>query len=419
MIKKLKRKFIAIVMGAAAVILLTVFAVLVISTETGMRRQSTELLQRALENSAHIGGRNDKSPSLPDLKMPPQGEKHNRAENRLLCFTALVKPDGTVIVEDRAAVLMSDFNTEELEQLAKYIAGRDEIDGMLSGYRLRFAKQISTEGVLVAFADTSIELSSLAELTKNSLVIGLLTLLVFFGASVLLAGWAVRPVEQAWNQQKQFVGDASHELKTPLTVILSNADMLLAHPDEKNTRWAENIKAEAQRMKALTQELLALARSDDSTHQPIMQTVDLSYLVTDCALSFEPAAFESGHKLEFDIEPGLFVLGETAGLSQLCGILLDNALKYSLPGGSVWVRLSSTGKSVKLAVSSVGAPIAPEELTKIFERFYRADPARHGEGHGLGLAIARRITEQHRGKIWAESSSGLNTFNVMLPILKQ
>lgn len=420
MIQKLRRKFVAVVMGAAAVILLAVFAVLVVSTGTGMRRQTSERLESALNAGITPGeGRfesGDKAGQPPGGKVFSETPKKPGGQNRRFsCFTALAKEDGAVVLEDHASVLLSDFGTEEIEALARTAAERPEDAGSFSAYRLSYAKREVPEGVLVAFADTSAEYGSLMELIKNSLIVGALTLLILFGASILLARWAVRPVERAWNQQKQFVGDASHELKTPLTVILSNADMLLAHPGEENTRWAENIKAEAQRMKALTQELLSLARSDDETRRPVMETVDLSYLVTDSVLSFEPAAFESGHALFYDVAPGLSLLGDAAGLSQLCGILLDNALKYASPGGVVRVRLEAAGKTVRLSVSNEGEPIPAQDLTRIFERFYRADPSRHGEGHGLGLAIARRVAELHKGKIWAESGDGVNTFTVALP----
>ena len=434
MIQKLRRKFVAVVMGAAAVILLTVFAVLVISTETGMIRQSEAMLKTALEldlRDIRDGGRKDKDtprfegveppdgqPMLGEQPVPGDQPAPGKLGQRQPYFLVLVQSDGTVDLGSRAEALLTDLNTEELEALALDVAGRQEDSGDLSAHRLRYAKRERPDGVLIAFADVSTEVRSLTELIKNSLIIGSLTLLVFFGASILLARWAVRPVETAWNQQKQFVADASHELKTPLTVILSNADMILTHPDESPDRWAQNILAEAQHMKGLTQDLLSLAHSEDSAYAPVMETVDFSYLVTDSVLSFEPAAFEQGHELLHEEEPGLLLLGDASGLSQLCGILLDNALKYSLPGGAVKVSLKGAGKLIRLSVSNEGAPIPEEDLTRIFERFYRSDPARHGEGYGLGLAIARRITEQHRGKIWAESSEGINTFTVTLPSAK-
>lgn len=424
MIQKLRRKFIAIVMGAAAVILLVVFVVLVISTEAGMRLQSEDMLQTALERelrkSAMQNESKSRDPQAPDEKEPPGAQPvPGKTGQRLPCFTVLVKSDGTVDLGSRAEIMLTDLDTEELEALAAEVAGKEEPSGVLSPYRLRYAKRSRENGTVIAFADISMEHRSLMELVKNSLIIGSLTLLVFFGASVLLARWAVRPVETAWNQQKQFVGDASHELKTPLTVILSNADMILTHPREDPERWARNILAEAQHMKGLTQDLLSLARSESSDCSPVLETVDLSYLVTDSVLSFEPAAFEQGHELLHEEEPDLTVQGDASALSQLCGILLDNALKYSSPGGSVRVSLKSAGKLARLTVSNEGIPIPKEDLTRIFERFYRSDPARHGEGYGLGLAIAQRIAEQHRGKIWAESANGVNTFTVTLPCRKR
>ena len=432
MIQKLRRKFVAIVMGAAAAILLTVFAMLVISTETGMIRQSETMLETALEIDQRGGDFRDKdTPRFEDME-PPAGEPvpdgkpgfggqkgPGKWGQRQPYFLVLVQSDGTVDLGSRAEVLLTDFGTEELEALALEVAGYPGNSGNLSAYRLRYAKRERPEGVLIAFADTSAEFRSLTELVKNALIVGAVTLLAVFGASILLARWAVRPVEHAWKQQKQFVADASHELKTPLTVILSNADMILTHPNESPDRWARNILAEAQHMKGLTQDLLSLAQSESSEVALVMETVDFSYLVTDSVLSFEPAAFEQGHELLHEEEPGLLVTGDASSLSQLCGILLDNALKYSVPSGAVKVSLKGSGKLVRLSVSNEGEPIPPEDLTRIFERFYRRDPARHGEGCGLGLAIARRVTEQHRGKIWAESSEGINTFTVTLPSAKK
>ena len=417
MLKKLRRKFVAVVMGVAAVILLAVFAVLVISTETGMRRQSEEMLERELNRRVWQGG-GWKEENKNRVELPPEGKNPNEVKIRFPCFTVLVEKNGTVNLGNRAEILLSDLDTAELKELAREVALREEPSGALSARRLRYAKRTGANGTIIAFADSTAEYNSLAELLKNSFLIGALTLLIFFCASILLARWAVRPVENAWNQQKQFVGDASHELKTPLTVILSNAEMIVSHPEEDPARWANNILAEAQRMKGLTQELLTLARSEDSAHAPVMEQVDLSYLVTDSVLSFEPAAFESGHELSQKIKPGLLLPGNAAGLSQLCGILLENALQYASPSGKIQVELRAVGKTARLSVSNEGTPIPPEELPRIFERFYRGDPSRHGEGHGLSLAIARQLAALHKGKIWAESGEKKNTFFVTLPGVK-
>lgn len=416
MIQKLRRKFVAVVMGATALILLVVFVVLIISTKTGMARQSRQLLEMALgeeprrEAQGFPGEKN-----APPEKRPLEGGLQERSP----CFTVWVDGEGAVTLEDRAALLFSGLDPQEIQELAQTAAKLPESSGVLSAYRLRYARRERPGGVQIAFADTSMERSAMEQLIKSSLLIGGLTLLAFFGAGLLLARWAVRPVEQAWEQQKQFVGNASHELKTPLTVILSNADMILAHPGESELRWAENIKAEALRMKALTGDLLSLARSEDPAGSVPAEPVDLSCLVTDCVLSFEPAAFENGRSLTYQTAPGLTLSGDPAGLSRLCGILLDNALKYSRPGGKICVELEPAGRSARLSVSNEGEPIPPEELSRIFERFYRADASRHSEGYGLGLAIARQIAERHKGKIWAESCEGTNTFRVLLPCTKR
>lgn len=446
MIRKLRRKFVAIVMGVATGILCVVFAVLVVSTQSGLVRQSEEMLTDALyRNENGHGGKFDgeKAPwesaggeadgsSLQEGNgegegfqgeplegmAPRDGWMKDRFSDRSLVFTATVDSSGNVTWEDRAQFLLGESSSlEDLTQAAQTAANANEESGTLSDAQLRWKKRAAEDGGwVIAFADTTQESNSLMELLKNSLIVGAVTLLVFFGASILLARWAVKPVETAWTQQKQFVGDASHELKTPLTVILSNADMILSHPGEDGSRWAENIKAEGQRMKELVQQLLSLARSDDGTSQPVFETVDLSYLCTDSVLAFEPVAFEGGHELIDDIQPEVRLQGDKAGLTQLCGILLDNAQKYASPQGKIWLTLESTGKTARLSVANEGEAIPQEDLTRIFERFYRADPSRHGEGHGLGLAIARRVTEQHKGKIWAQSELGKNTFIVTLPL---
>ena len=429
MIKKLRRKFVAVVMGASAVILLAVFVVLLVSTESGMRKQSMDILETALNGGSHRRGKyaqaaEPEAPPEPD-RLPGQPEPPENTEQkgkwngRFPCFTATVAADGTVTVQDKAFFLQEEFDTEEIEELARTAAQSSAESGALSSYRLLYAKKETNGGTLVAFADTSAELTAMAELIKNSLIVGAATLLVFFGAGILLARWAVKPVETAWMQQKQFVGDASHELKTPLTVILSNADMILDHPQEDQRRWAENIKEEAMRMKRLTEELLSLARTDDTQRKPVLEPVDFSYLATDMVLSYEPVVFESGRTLSYEVADGLTVLGDPAGLSQLLGVLLENAVRYSSPGGAIALRLEAAGKSARLSVANTGEPISSENLSRIFERFYRGDPSRHGDGgHGLGLSIARGVAEAHKGKIWAESENGLNTFFVLLPCVK-
>ncbi len=225
----------------------------------------------------------------------------------------------------------------------------------------------------------------------------------------------MRPVERAWAQQQQFVADASHELKTPLTVILANTGIVLARPTEtvaSQKKWLTYIQEEASHMKDLVEDLLFLAKHDDPKRTSNLVLVNLSDVVTGCLLRFETVAFEQHVKLESQIQPDLLLLGDPSGLDRLSGILLDNAIKYAGSGGQVSLSLQKSQDKLVLRVHNTGAPIAPEHLSHIFERFYRAESSRSRQfgGYGLGLAIARSIVLAHGGHLSATSTAEQGTF---------
>ena len=255
---------------------------------------------------------------------------------------------------------------------------------------------------------------------QSSVAVGGISFVVFLGISFLLAKWAVSPVENAWNQQKQFVADASHELKTPLTVIMTTAEMLSNEPYEEEQRgqMAGNILTMSHQMRGLVESLLELARVDSGTFKATFSPVDFSALTSDAVLPFEPVFFEQGLGFESQIEENIGVSGSAAHLKQVIDIFLDNAVKYATPGGSVVLTLRRIGNACLLAVSSPGATMSKEDLKNIFRQFYRMDKARTMDhGYGLGLSIAESIVKQHKGKIWAESEAGVNTFFVQLPVI--
>lgn len=418
MIKKLRRKFVLAAMGASLLVLLAVFAVLLLATRQGMRDQSARQIELALNEASPPA-----APGEPEKAPPPGGgflaELLGAAEappHRGGCFVVLVTQEGGALVQRDPFFLQNELDSGEIAQLALEAVRRGQPQGELPQHQLRYGLREDRQGTWVAFADYSFQSAALVELAKNALLVGAAALLALFLASLPLARWAVGPVERAWNQQKQFVADASHELKTPLTVILSNADMLLDQPEGESRRWAENIQAEGLRMKELTEALLALARTDRPQAQLRRERVDLSYLTADCALAFEAAAYEAGHTLDQQVEEGLAVQGDPAELARLVEILLDNALRYSAPKGRVEVELHRTGRKVRLKVENPGEPIPAEDLTRVFQRFYRADPSRSQEGYGLGLSIAKGVAEAHRGRVWAESGDGKNRFFVELPL---
>lgn len=219
--------------------------------------------------------------------------------------------------------------------------------------------------------------------------------------------------------RRRFVSDASHELKTPLTVILSSADLLAESAPAEEQTYVENIRAESRRMKKLVEEMLTLFRAESVRRETAFSEVDLSDVVTDAALRFEPVVFESGRRLLYTIDEGLQVSGDRDALERLTGILLDNAVKYAPQGTDIRLTLTHQDRTACLAVENGGDPIPPEVAAHLFDRFYRADSSRTGTGFGLGLAIARAIVQNHRGNIICRSQEGLNRFSVTLPILRQ
>ena len=249
-----------------------------------------------------------------------------------------------------------------------------------------------------------------SSLKTSALIFAVFEALILIVAK-LLTGWIIRPVSESFEQQTRFIADASHELKTPLSVIIASSEALEDDPSE--TRWLRNIRSEADRMNDLVIDLLELAASE---HQPAeMKEGDLSKAAELAVLTFEGKAFESGVALDYDIEPGIVMRMNENSIRQLVEILLDNAVKHSAAGGTVRARLGKQGGRIVFAVENSGEAIPPGEEEKIFERFYRADESRRrSEGRfGLGLAIAKNIVESHGGQISAASADGKTVFRAV------
>lgn len=262
----------------------------------------------------------------------------------------------------------------------------------------------------------------LSTLRNVFLVGGLGGLLAAAAGGIWLAGVALRPIRTSYERQQRFVSDASHELRTPLAVLRANGELLQRHPEEtiaRNMDQVDAITAESEAMTKLVEDLLLLARADEGASNLAHEPVALGALVEDLGRKMEALAAEREILLRVEAEP-VEVDGDRARLRQLAAILLDNALKYTQPGGHVDARCTQSGKWVELTVSDTGPGIAPDEQSKIFDRFVRADSARTRAtgGAGLGLAIAKWITEAHGGRISVDSEPGHGAkFTVRLPAL--
>lgn len=425
MITKLRRKMILMVMGVVTVLLMSIFLILYHSAAAGFETRSMGALQDALQQEEGRGGAKDIQAPEPDISKnsemtedtPPDQNPQRKAEPPEAALREGREERPILVLECREDgslhILKNTLYTSETpdtEGLVNQVEESGKESGKLADEHLRFLKDHTAPdgSVRYAFGDTYSEEQSLQLQFTVSLLIGTAAFLVFLVFAVWFSGWAVKPVAKAWKRQRQFAADASHELKTPLTVILSNADLVVASEtltDPENKRRVGYIQAEAGRMKQLVEELLFLARSD-AGHLPFAKTrFDLSFQLESCTLTFEPVAFEQGKQIETDIEPDLSMEGDEKKIRQLAEILLDNACKYSDPESKIKVSLKQTAeKKLRLVVGSQGTPLGKEEQKQIFERFYRADPSRGKVGgYGLGLAIAQEIVGQHGGKIWAES----------------
>ena len=368
----------------------------------------TELLQRHGEDAPKL--------DIGKLK-DAQDSFAQKSNDSLAAFILSIDDAGTVSVESVYAANVTDETAQTLAQMA---LDSNQDSGVIRAYSLRYLVSTDNGETRIAFMDARSDIANMTQLVISSLLVGALALFAFFFVSLLLANLALKPVETAWNRQKQFVADASHELKTPLTVILANQKILLAHPDQsirQERQWIENTQSEGERMKSLVEDLLFLAKTDDSTNQETLSEVNFSDVTQGSILSFASLAFESGITLNDTVQPNITLTGNEPKLRRLCGILLDNALKYANIRGSVNVDLHTENGSALLRVQNTGAAIPAEELPHLFERFYRVDRARSAGGYGLGLSIAQSIVKAHGGKISVTSCDEAGTtFLVTLPL---
>ena len=395
MLKRLRLRFVAINMAFVLAILCVTFTVLIGNTVTSLRRETSDMLTAVAANPLEL--------NWPDTS------------SRLPYFIVRISPQGSVRVSGSSYLDLND--PEVLAGVITAALDSGDTEGILSSYSLRYLRTSQFGNEYIIFADISSASTTVKNLIRNCVIIGLSATALFFAVSFLLARWAVKPVDKAWTQQKQFISDASHELKTPLTVILTNAEMLKdpSFGEAERERFTDSILTMSNQMRGLVESLLELARVDNGAVQKSFEVFDWSALVQDAALPFEALFFEKGLMLESDIAPDITVKGSRQHLRQCVEILLDNAVKYSAPG-TVRVALRKAGHMCELTVATPGEPLSPTECKDIFKRFYRADKVRSmNHSYGLGLPIAESIVTEHGGRIRCEGGEGGNIFTITLP----
>ena len=401
MIKRLRAKFIAIIMVIVTLMLLVVFGFVLHNVRLTMERESVEVLRQY--------SREQRPGQLP-------GEESG---SLLPVFSLHRLPGGSLEATGSTEINLAD------EQLLRAIYAAAMKDGKKTGillqWDLRYYREDSHGAAKYVFLDISVQRQMLYSLTINCLLLFAAAVSIFFVITLLLSKWVVSPVEDAWNRQRQFVADASHELKTPLTVILTNAELLQSedYDDAAKKRFSGNILSMSRQMRGLVEGLLDLARIDARKTREQMEEVNLSDLTEACVLGFEPVYFEAGRELCSTVEPGIRIAGSESHLRQVIDILLDNGCKYGTPGKAVVLTLKSRGRGkCLLQVTSQGPCLTKQQCKDIFKRFYRVDAARTmNRSYGLGLPIAQNIVQAHRGKIWAVGAEQGNSFCVLFPTI--
>lgn len=398
MLKKLKIKFICIFMVTVTVMLGIVFGTVITLTHKNIEHQSISAMRDIASPPKPHGA--------PDIKFEHPNKPH---------FMLFVNPDGKLVSEDNGSFDLS--NEEYVKKLFDYAESQKEESGLVPDTTLRYLRNETPMGKSYIFTDISAEAKMLGSLYKTIISIGIAAFLLFFVVSIFLAKWAVRPVEEAWDKQKQFIADASHELKTPLTVITTNAELMKSEEstDNKN-KFTDNILTMSKQMRGLVESMLEIARLDNSSLKKEFAIFNLSETVSDTILPFEALFFEKEQNFTSEIEPDIRINGNAEQIKQVIDILLDNANKYASEKSEIKLILKKQGRNqCRLSVSNEGETIPEDELKNIFKRFYRGDKTRQmNNSYGLGLSIAESIAKEHSGKIFAESKNGINTFTVQL-----
>lgn len=418
MFKRLRNRFLAINMVILSVLFVGAFAVTYIFTYNNTQQDIHMRLEHILREPR--GFQKNQPEWLEENKKPdwPPEVPNKRMQMPKLSvdFVLELDQDGNLLEVQS----VFDIDDAVYQEAAQY-AGTSEKDGgkIRSEDTLwQFRRIPTTEGVRVAFLDVSAEYGVLARLMIVFGIVSLLSLLLIFFICLFFANRAIRPIEEAWEKQKRFIADASHELKTPLTTINANVDVLLTQPvSTEQEKWLRYIKGETERMTKLTNDLLYLARME-AEETLDSEVVLLSEIVAQTVLAEEAVAFEKQIMMEEEIEENLFVAGSRDKIRQLLLILLDNAVKYAEEGGNIRIRLRREERHALLMVYNSGDSLEADECKKIFDRFYRSDDARDRKngGYGLGLSIAGAIVSHMKAEIWAEGAGDGTKFFVRIPL---
>ena len=410
MIRDLRKKFILVAMLSTMLVLTAIMGVVNFSNYR-------EMLDRADEMTALLEQNDGKFPEEPswheqdDTETPPaKPENDEKDKSRFSVetpfetryFTVTVDENGEVTDCDLDRIAAVDEETaEEYTQTAQQKNKTTEFQGI---YRYRVTE--TEDGAKYVFLDCRREISNFRTVLVTTISVSLLGLAAVFVLVVIFSRMVFRPVEESIQKQKRFITDASHELKTPLTIIDANTEVMEMESGE--SQWTKSTRKQIQRLSGLVQQLVTLSRLDEEKGLEEKCEFNLSEAVSECVQPYESLAQTRGKNLTLNIEENLTYTGDERSIRQLAGILMDNAVKYSSENGNITLTLKKKGKKIFLEVYNDADDLPQGKLDVLFERFYRLDSSRNSGtgGSGIGLSVAKAIVQAHKGKITAENKNG-------------
>lgn len=408
MIRKLKAKFIALAMTALFALLAVIVVGMNLINYNAVVSEADATLELLSQNKGSFPAMgDDKNDRLPH-GISPELPYESRY------FSALLNQDGEVMFTETSKI--TSVNADSATEYAQAVIARGSSRGFIDQFR--FVCRTETSGTRIIFLDCGRKLDSFHTFLYASMGMALAGLVIVFFVIFFFAGRIIRPIAESYEKQKRFITEAGHEIKTPLTIINANVDLLEMEFGEGN-ECLEDIQLQTQRLTTLTNDLVLLSRMEEAENS--IQTIDfpISEVVSDAALPFRALAHAQGKGLTCRIQPTLTMNGDAKSIQQLVSILMDNAMKYSASGSEISLNLEKNAKNICLTVTNVTEiPIPPDSLPHLFDRFYRADASRNSEtgGHGIGLSVAKAIVTAHGGKIQAHTpEEGLFRITVTLP----
>jgi signal transduction histidine kinase len=399
----LRRKFVAYAMVAVTLVLLLIVATINLYFYSHICARADEQLEDIVESDGSFAALVQKHGEGEASILGLGDGLTEETPYELRFFSVKTDKDGTVVSCDVSRIV--SYDTESAVEAAARIAGSASTKGFEGDMRYLISRE-SDGTVIYAFLDCSRDLAMFHVLTCASLLVMLAALLLVFVLVVVFSKSVVRPISEGYARQRRFITDASHDLKTPLAVISSSADVI--EIESGSSEWVDSIRHQVERMTRLTNKLMILARMDEGQDAVVLEDMDLAKLVSNVADDFEPMCMAHGRSLAIDVDDEVPAHVDPAMVEQMLMLLLDNAIKYSTEGAVIRVSCVRSRKGhATIRIENPCDDMTKGEHPELFERFYRSDEARsEGDGNGIGLAVVKAATESLGGTVAAVSPDG-------------